>query len=148
LHGDERGSTDRFRNVYKTPHIPANKSWLEHNTRELKTDALTLSAQQRHIVETAIRETCLHRNWRLHVLNVRTNHVHVIVSIGKTKPEQALNAFKSNSTRKMREEGSWQSSHSPWADKGSKRYLWNDRSVALAIDYVINGQGGTLPDLD
>jgi hypothetical protein len=48
----------------------------------------------------------------------------------------------------MREEGSWQSSHSPWADKGSKRYLWNDRSVALAIDYVINGQGGALPELD
>jgi len=39
-------------------------------------------------------------------------------------------------------------SHSPWADKGSKRHLWNERSLALAIDYVINGQGGDLPDLD
>ena len=37
---------------------------------------------------------------------------------------------------------------SPWADKGSKRKLWNERSVARAIDYVMNGQGDDLPDFD
>lgn len=105
LHGDERGSTDRFRNVYKTPHIPANERWRKHNTRELKSEAMTLTAKQRDSVESAIRETCGHRSWRLHAFNVRTNHVHVVVSIGKTKPERALNAFKANATRQMREEG-------------------------------------------
>jgi hypothetical protein len=35
-----------------------------------------------------------------------------------------------------------------WADKGSKRKLWNEQSVARAIDYVLNGQGDELPDFD
>jgi REP element-mobilizing transposase RayT len=84
----------------------------------------------------------------LHALNARTNHVHVVASIGSLEPCRALNAFKSYATRRMRENGNWQLPHSPWADRGSTRYLWNERSLALAIDYVINGQGGPLPDLD
>jgi REP element-mobilizing transposase RayT len=99
-------------------------------------------------VDSAIREVCAHRSWFLHALNVRTNHVHIVVSIGEEKPERALNAFKAYGTRRMRQDGNWQESHSPWADKGSKRRLWNERSLALAVDYVINGQGGDLPDLD
>ena len=79
-------------------------------------------------------------------MNVRTNHAHAVVSIGAVKPERALNAFKANATRQMREDGNWQQTHSPWADKGSKRHLRIERSVALAIDYVLNGQGGDLSD--
>ena len=59
-----------------------------------------------------------------------------------------LNAFKANATRRLREDGLWQHAFSPWADKGSKRKLWNERSVARAIDYVLNGQGDDLPDFD
>jgi REP element-mobilizing transposase RayT len=81
-------------------------------------------------------------------MNVRTNHVHVVVSIGTTKASRALNALKANATRQMREDGNWKSARTPWADKGSERHLWNERSVALAIDYVNNGQGGKLPDFD
>ena len=148
LHGDERGSTDRRHNVYRTPHIPANKRWKQHNTMESKSETQTLDAEQRQSVENAIRETCLYRRWHLHALNVRTNHVHVVVSTGTTKAGRALNALKANSTRQMREDRNWNNPRSPWADKGSERYLWNERSVALAIDYVINGQGGDLPDFD
>jgi hypothetical protein len=70
------------------------------------------------------------------------------VSIGGDKPSRALNAFKANATRQMREDGNWNNARSPWADKGSQRYLWNERSVALAIDYIVNGQGGDLPEFD
>jgi hypothetical protein len=34
------------------------------------------------------------------------------------------------------------------ARKGSKIRLWNEQSVARAIDYVLNGQGDDLPDFD
>jgi hypothetical protein len=71
-----------------------------------------------------------------------------VVSIGNSKPEHALNAFKANGTRRLRQDGCWQQSHSPWADKGSQRYLWNERSLERAIDYVINGQGDELPDFN
>ena len=84
----------------------------------------------------------------MYAINVRTNHAHSVVAAGEKKPEIVLNAFKANATRKMRESGCWQSTMSPWADKGSKRSLWNEESIARAVDYVINGQGDDLPDFD
>jgi len=148
LHGNERGSTDRFQNIYRTPHIPASERWMQHNERRLISAPLKLNGAQRRSVEAAGRDTCAHRRWYLHAINVRTNHVHTVVSIGETKPELALNALKANATRQIREGGNWREPQSPWADKGSQRYLWTERSLALAIDYVNNGQGGDLPDFD
>jgi hypothetical protein len=69
---------------------------------ELKSETQTLDAEQRQSVENAIRETCLYRRWHLHALNVRTNHVHVVVSTGTMKAGRALNALKANAARQMR----------------------------------------------
>jgi REP element-mobilizing transposase RayT len=148
LHGDERGSIDRFHNRYKAPYLPRSDRRRDLNAGKLKSDPDTLNSEQRRSVDSAIRDVCAHRRWFLHALNVRSNHVHIVVSIGTDKPERALNAFKAYGTRRMRSDGNWQEGHSFWADKGSQRHLWNERSLALAIDYVINGQGGDLPDLD
>jgi REP element-mobilizing transposase RayT len=148
LHGDERGSIDRFHNQYKSPYIPPDERWHQHSARTLKGEPVTLNAAQRGSVEASIRETCEIRNWFLRAINVRTNHVHLVVSIGDVKPGRALNAFKGNSTRHMRENGYWNRPHSPWVGKGSKRHLWNERSIERAIDYVINGQGDELPEFD
>ena len=148
LHGDDRGSVDREHRRYKSPYASPNENRQRHNQTILKGEAVALNAAQRASVEKAIRETCSHRKWDLHAHNVRTNHVHTVVSIGSKKPELALNAFKANATRQMREDGCWESTHSPWVDRGSKRYLWNERSLELAIDYVLHGQGDELPDFD
>lgn len=75
-----------------------------------------------------------------------TNHVDVVVSVGEKRPELALNAFKANATRQMRQDECWQREHSPCVDKDSKRNLCNERSIERAIDYVINGQGDDLPE--
>ena len=147
LHGDGRGSTDRFHNRYRSPHIRPNIKWHNYNEEGLKAQPLRLGARQRSAVETAIRETCRIRKWEVLALNVRTNHAHVVVT-AKQIPEQVLNAFKANATRHLREGGLWPHPFSPWADKGSNRRLWNERSVARAIDYVLNGQGEELPDFD
>ena len=147
LHGDERGSIDRFHNRYGDPYIPPNKPWKQYNKRKLKADPFILGARERKAVEKAIRETCKIRKWSLLAFNVRTNHVHTVVTADR-KPELVLNAFKANATRQLREEHLWPHDFSPWADKGSKRRLWNERSVANAIDYVLYGQGDELPDFD
>jgi hypothetical protein len=68
--------------------------------------------------------------------NVRNNHIHVVVTAYK-KPELVLNALKANATRQLRQEGLWRHTFSPWAFKGSKRRLWNEKSVQRAIDYVL-----------
>jgi len=146
LHGDERGSIDRFHNRYKSPYIDPNPRWRRHNARALKRGPVILGAAQRKSVEQSIRANCECRRWHLHALNVRTNHAHIVVSIGSIKPERALTAFKANATKQMRLDGCWRQDSTPWAEKGSKRYLWNEESVARAIDYVLNGQGDELPD--
>jgi len=40
-----------------------------------------------------------------------------------------MNALKANATRMLREADEWRRSDSPWADGGSKRYLWTDAIV-------------------
>ena len=148
LHGDERGSVDRFHNIYNSPYISRNEKWNRHSFQTLKTEPVRLDTARRSSVEKAIRETCEKRNWIMRAINIRTNHVHTVVSIGVIKPEKVLNAFKANTTRQMRQDGCWNQAHSPWVDKGSKRFLWNERNIELAIDYVINGQGDELPKFD
>ena len=148
LHGDERGSTDRHNNKYGTPKYPKIEHWNEISSERLKHKPVRLDAARRKAVEEAIRDTCEKRKWNLLAINVRTNHGHVVVMIGATKPGIALTAFKANSTRQMREDGCWSHGHSPWSEKGSKRRLWNERSVTNAVDYVLNGQGDELPDFD
>ncbi|MDQ3799155.1 MAG: transposase, partial [Acidobacteriota bacterium] len=131
-----------------SPFIPRDEKWNRHNFQTLKSKPVKLDAAQRTSTEKAIRETCEKRNWILRAVNVRTNHIHIVVSIDSIKPEKALNAFKANATRQMRQDDCWNQPHSPWVDKGSKRFLWNERSIELAIDYVINGQGDDLPKFD
>src|SRR6266849_440601 len=118
LHGDERGSIDRFHNRYKSPYLPRSDRWRDRNRRELKSEPSTLDAKQRQSVDSAVREVCTTRRWFLHAISVRTNHVHVVVSIGASKPQRALNSFKAYATRRMRRDGNWRKPHSPWADKG------------------------------
>ena len=94
LHGDERGSVNRFRNQYESTLLPPEKKWLETNTQRLRQEIVILDAAQRNCVEAAAHETCEIRGWHLHAIKVRTNHVHLVVSVGEKKPEIALNAFK------------------------------------------------------
>jgi len=122
LHGDKRGSIDRFHNRYRSPYIPPNEKWQHYNNQQLKAEPLILKARQRKSVEAAIRETCEIRNWWLLAIKVRTNHVHTVVTANR-KPDLVLNAFKANATRQLRQDGLWPHPFSPWADKGSKRRL-------------------------
>ena len=147
LHGDKRGSIDRFHNRYGDPYLPPNRAWQRHNRRQVRTAPFVLGISERRLVEKAIRETCSIRNWHLQALNVRTNHVHTVVTANR-KPELVLNAFKANATRELRQAQLWRHQFTPWADKGSKVKLWNERSVANAVDYVLNGQGNDLPNFD
>jgi REP element-mobilizing transposase RayT len=148
LHGDERGSVDRNNNLYKSPTIVRNNNWQKFNEQLLRHPPFHLNAECRKSVEKAVLDTCSKRKWDLSAFNVRTNHVHSVISIGTYSADRALGALKANATRQLREDGLWKHEHSPWADKGSKRRLWNEKSVWLACDYVNNGQGQDLPDFD
>ena len=164
LHGDERGSVDRWHNYFGTPCFPANDARQQQNARRLKHAPITLNAEQRKSVEYAILETCLFRNWNLHAVNVRTNHAHSLITAYAApsgmsvpfaaengfaegiRPERILNALKANATRQLRQDGHWPYQHTPWADGGSRKYVWTEFQLERAKDYVISGQGGPIPE--
>ena len=129
LHGDERGSVDRHINIYRTPRIQSNSNWQKYNEKLLQHPPVTLDASSRKSVEKAIRDLCEKLGWTLLAMNIRTNHVHVVICIGVKRPKDVLIALKANATRQLRADGLWPHEHSPWADKGSKRNLWNEKSI-------------------
>jgi hypothetical protein len=47
LHGDRRGSIDRFHNRYKSPYIEPNARWHHHNVQALERQPVILDAQKR-----------------------------------------------------------------------------------------------------
>lgn len=147
LPGDQRGSIDRYHNKFGGPRaVPSSKREAVQAER-LSSRPFILDALARMLVERAVLEVCAHRSWAIHALAVRTNHVHV-VSEGVGGSTKMLNDFKAYSTRALRKAGSWPHEHSPWVDKGSRRYLWTEDHMLAAINYVENGQGGPLPEFD
>ena len=148
LHGDERGSVDRDHNIYRTPFLPRDARRQEEERQRLKQPPVKLDEPRRIAVDRAVRGVCTHRGWTLRAINVRTNHVHVVVS-APCDPDKVLNDFKAYAMRGMRKAGLWQSPITPWAEHGSRKYLWKPRSVERAVDYVLNHQGDDLiPDFD
>ena len=143
LHGDERGSFDRNHQIYGTPGLPPSALRREHDRDLMTQPPVDLTSQRRKVVESAIRETCNLRKWQLWTVNVRTNHVHAVVS-GNKKPEAIVGALKANATRAMRVAGVWTSKLSPWSFGGSRKYLWDAKELTDAIAYVECNQGEPL----
>ena len=147
LHGDGRGSMDRKHNAYSSPKISRSPSFANSDRQQLKHPAITLNARQRAVVRKAVRAVCEHRRYVLRCINVRTNHAHSVVT-AMCRPEPVLDAFKSYSTRALRGRGLIGAHQKPWARHGSTIYLWKERDVAKAIEYVMLSQGDELFSLD
>jgi REP element-mobilizing transposase RayT len=147
LHGDARGSTDPKHNVYGTPKIAPSQPFENSNFKQLKHAPVILDARQREAVETAVRGVCDHRKYVLRALNVRTNHVHCVLS-AMCKPEPVLGAFKAYATRALRRAGLIGLNAKPWSRHGSTVYLWTEKDVAKAIEYVMARQSDVRLDDD
>src|SRR5713226_3432228 len=98
LHGDERASVDRYHRAYGTPGLQASALRQKHDRELLKQPPVRPISRQREVVKDAIRETCTIRRWQLWTVNVRTNHVHAVISASK-QPDAVLSALKANATR-------------------------------------------------
>ena len=144
LHGDERLSVDRMLfNRFGGDKISANAELKHKELSSLKSKPLIFDFKIRKVIKQAICEVCEFRKYSLIALNVRTNHVHCVVS-GAAKPELIMNSFKCYATRRLREKLQLPSEIKVWSRHGSTRYLWTDEQVERAVDYVINGQGNDL----
>jgi REP element-mobilizing transposase RayT len=131
---------DRNHRRYGTPYLPASPQRENRNRKLLSQPPVYLKTRHRVVVEASIRETCSIRKRQLWELNVRTNHVHIVLSC-QCKPGLALSALKANATRSMRKAGCWKNDLTPWVQGGSKKYLWSEKELGDAIAYVKYDQG-------
>jgi REP element-mobilizing transposase RayT len=134
LPGDDRGWNRRG-----DPEIRrANPLFVEMARSLLKEPVFRLSAGDRRIVEATIRDHCRVRNWHLHAVNVRSNHVHVIVTAGGYPPDAVRDQFKAWCTRRLREAGATRGRF--WTEGASCRWINDEDALEAAVHYVIEAQ--------
>jgi REP element-mobilizing transposase RayT len=146
LPGDERGWVAKP-GEFRAP--DANRR--QAAQRLMSEAALTLDPQQRRVVEDTIARHCRIRGWHLHVVNCRTQHVHVVVTAPKRDPKDVMDQFKAWCTRHLKElersrrpagralRRSW------WTQGGSKRRLNDEKSLEEAVRYALEEQGDPTP---
>lgn len=144
LHGDERGSVDRFHNQHGEDFVPPNLSYLTMRRGELAEEPLLITPKMRGVLVDTIEQHCLFRDWHLFSQNVRTNHIHAVISAAGG-PGRQLADLKSYLTRALRSDGVIGARKRVWTTGGSTRYLFTDAAVSRACEYVYLGQGVDLP---
>lgn len=85
------------------------------------------------------RETCAHRGWTLHMVNCRSNHIHVVVTADVNDPEKIRIDLKAWATRTLKKKFD-STRENWWAERGSIRYINSEDDLEAAILYVRNGQ--------
>ncbi len=137
LHGDESGSVDRFHNVPGHRLLEPDPRRMQYERDQMKQPPYNLSEEQRATVLSAIQEACTFAKWTLLAAHVRTAHVHVLVE-ADIPPERILTAVKSHASRRLNGPGP---RRKYWSAHGSTRWLWSDRAVRRAMEYVVERQG-------
>ncbi|WP_390623329.1 transposase [Blastopirellula sediminis] len=132
LPGDQRGWTQR---------LSGDQTGDEFQNKRAKSklgdSPCTLDLTQREIVNKVIRAHCEIRDWRLHAVNCRTNHVHVVVTTCED-PKEVLRQFKAWAARRLNEHGPRREKW--WTERGSGRYLYDQESLESATVYTLDAQ--------
>src|SRR5215813_6323608 len=98
LPGDPRGSVrrgDRYGDPYRDPCEALERRALAVS----RSPPVVLQGEERVAVMTTILEVCGHRAWALLAGQVRTNHVHVVIT-ATDPPSRVLGDLKAWSTRR------------------------------------------------
>jgi len=136
LPGDSRGWVEGG-----TPGIQTPDPERTDHSRDLMTGtSVTLTPAQREIVEATIRDHCGIRKWPLLALNIRTNHIHLIVTADVT-PEIVMSQLKAWCSRRLSEHAgligrSRNGQRRWWTEHGSTKYINDETYLQNAIQYV------------
>jgi len=143
MHGEERGSVDRRRNLFGGPLAEADRERLRAEALQMDQAPYSMDAARRRVVLAAVLERCVQWSWKALAAHVRTNHVHIVVD-AEVKPERIMNDLKSYASRCLNLAGFDQPSRQRWARHGSTRYLWEHEELSKAIRYVVSQQGESM----
>lgn len=129
LPGDERGWVARNDSSIRTP---SATRYSEART-DMSGTAVVLDPPDRQLVHETITAHCQVRGWRVHALNVRSNHVHIVLT-AVVRPEKVLSELKSWASRALNvRHGSKQTW---WTYHGSTKWIFDDEYFAAAVRYV------------
>src|SRR5262249_391862 len=98
------------------------------------------------LVEQTVGDHCRIGGWRLHAVNSRTNHVHVIVTTDRD-PQEGMNQFKAWCSRKLSDAAGLvgtvakKAGRGHWLTEGGNVELIDSEDyLSNAIQYVLERQ--------
>ncbi len=145
LHGDPAGSVDLLHNKYGTPRLGPDPERMRAAMSLMNDPPLTLTRTDRILVDNIMRKHCRIRKWDLRALNVRSNHVHVVIASPTIDPETIVKQLKEWGTRVLRDHRIIGMQRRAWADHGSTEYLFEEGALEARIHYVLNMQDNPPP---
>jgi REP element-mobilizing transposase RayT len=134
LPGDERGWRRKGKPDIQLP----NELNRESAACKMKEREFRMNRRDREIVHDTVTRHCEIRNWKLHIVNARSNHVHVVVTAPGYAPETVRDQLKAWCTRKLKPFHPGRERF--WTEGGSRRYLNSDDHLEAAIIYVSEAQ--------
>lgn len=141
LRGDPE-STDHARAAQGARRLPELPALADQQRKSMNHPEFRLSEPARDVVEEAIREHGVFKNWRIFALAVRSNHVHLLLNSSPLPPERVMLSCKARATRALREAGLIQSDQKVWTRHGSTRWINDDASLEAAYAYITQAQDG------
>jgi len=138
LPGDGRGWVEAGKPGIQTPN-DARRSMVRS---ELRYEPVQLDASQRTVVSETIRKHCDLRQWTIHALNVRSNHIH-LVAAADAAPEKVMSQLKSWCSRRLNEAAYADGSCSRrkwWTEHGSTKWINDAIYLENAVRYVLERQ--------
>ncbi len=88
----------------------------------MKEEPVFLNGEQRQRVDAVIRKHASIRGWALHAVSVRSNHLHIAVTV-RELPKRARDQFKANATRVLREPPSPIENEKIWTKGGDIEFI-------------------------
>lgn len=117
---------------------PPNKLTLDSAREKMKESAFLMNPEQRTVVERTIKKHCQVRGWKLHAVNARSNHVHVVVTASGYRPELVRDQFKSWCTRRLKETVKHRERF--WTARASCRWINHDEDLDSVVIYTLQAQ--------
>ena len=146
LPGDSRGWR-KWKKGEQQPQ-PLLEDWCRDRMKE---KPVLLNAHQREAVERTIHEHATIRGWYLHAVSVRSNHVHVAVTVvpkvsveplraGSSAVKRVRDQFKANGTTALRRLPNPITNEKVWTKGGDIEFLDTDDDLEQVVLYITEAQ--------
>lgn len=135
-------------------HVPHDRQKNADIRASLLRPPVKFDANQREVIATAFGETIALMVLRVHALAVMADHVHVVASKHEQTFEEMIGRLKRSASTALGRAGLHpfavetkdNSTPTPWAKGGWKRFCFDERDVASAVNYVLkNPERAGLP---